>query len=186
MGEKHAQRDCPVLVGFVSSPAAGGAKKKSITPHGHFNAADSNRRLLPARPDLLGGSLHQNAVWGTLHSNRCISAATWMWADGRLRVGTPGVKFRSCTFLNVQIQKNRWISRPPRRTHGALLWRPGCPIGTFWGQTRRSRTYPSKPHGKPAVRSESTERIFEILNLGLRAAKSRKKTRGSPRYEPRG
>ena len=38
---KHAQGAdvcaCPVLIGFVSSPAAGAAKKKGTTPHGHLN-----------------------------------------------------------------------------------------------------------------------------------------------------
>ena len=110
---------CPVLVGFVSSPAAGGAKKKSITPHGHFNAADSNRRLLPARPDPNTPKWPQE----NRHSTCCISAAPGIWAVGRLWAGTSGMNFWSCTFLKVQIQKNRWISRPPYGARDARLRR---------------------------------------------------------------
>ena len=93
---------CPVLVGFVSSPAAGGAKKKSITPHGHFNAADSNRRLLPARPDLLRGFLTPKRRSGDparkpLYLNRHLDVGGWAVVSGDARCEISVVHFYECS-----------------------------------------------------------------------------------------
>ena len=142
---------CPVLVGFVSSPAAGGAKKKSITPHGHFNAADSNRRLLPARPDLcfltpkrrLGGPARK-----PLYLNRHLDVGGWAVVSGDARCEVPVVHFSEFSNSERPFDLETPPSEPRSPALGQL-WRPGCPIGTCLAKRVAAVLIPADPMETP-------------------------------------